>query len=69
MVVIMFVLVCAVGVMLMLTLCDEFEADKFATTHGHGTDLKSALITLYKMNKLPLHSDKMYFLFLFLNRL
>ena len=38
----------------------EYAADAFAVKHGHGEQLISALITLFKKNKSKLIVDSMY---------
>ena len=40
--------------------CREFEADRYAIKIGHGAELPTALIKLYKENKNLVHPDWLY---------
>ena len=42
---------------------NEFQADKFAWSQGHGDDLIKALVKIFKENKADLNPDWMFSLF------
>lgn len=42
---------------------NEFEADAFAATYSSASDLKNALLKLYKFNSSPIVSDRVYAFF------
>lgn len=38
----------------------EYQADNFAVSHGHGENLKAALVKLFLKSKGPLTADPLY---------